>query len=464
MNTTKNSAFCGIDGQMEVLHETPSWPYENAHLLDALDAEELPAPLIEFCNHHCPHLYYNGNVIAQVRDYRQSYPLDICDIHHVLLRPSTTALWDEMSAVIDSHWSVKDRVSLESQLVLATAPPICLDPSPHIGIAAINATVQRAPLSQHIVKRAARRYLQVIKNRNGKLDKKTHHHQIELAMHLKNLNRRRDASAHLPAPQISIPLLEGVDCVAPIKVDKVPPLIALERRDWKPKRIERLTFETDRDKCQYHVVVDLFERDTNMQVTGELTVDRKKEGQSSGRTCPFVLSSPQAARRYVQEFTEIFTEEGRKDVKITHERDGEVKTTYTGRLQATMATKPSVTVIQAQQQQPPPPLQRQIQRQTTTTMITAPPLQQKVILTQESSSNQALKTLLSQPQASMTVPTINGHTEPVQAQLYLPVVSFLISSFYFLNFLIIIPFQIISQVGQGGTAYALQTIVKRRDT
>jgi hypothetical protein len=228
-------------------------------------------------------------------------------------------------------------------------------------------------------------------------------------MHLKNLNRRRDASAHLPAPQIIIPSLEGVDCVAPIKADKMPPLATLERRDWKPKRIERLTFETDRDQCQYHVVVDLFERDTNMQVTGELTVDRKKEGQSSGRTCPFVLSSPQAARRYVQEFTEIFTEEGRKDVKITHERDGEVKTTYTGRLQATMAAKPSVTVIQAQQQQQTPPLQRQIQRQTTTTMITA-------------SNNQALKTLLSQPQASMTMPTINGHTEPVQAQLYLPVV------------------------------------------
>lgn len=38
--------------------------------------------------------FVDGNVIAQIRDYRQSYPLDICDIHYVLLRPSA-ALWGE---------------------------------------------------------------------------------------------------------------------------------------------------------------------------------------------------------------------------------------------------------------------------------------------------------------------------------------------------------------------------------
>ena len=74
---------------IEILHETMVWPYEDADLLDCLDNEEIPQALMEFLHTKCLHLFYSGCVVAEIRDYRQSFPVvDICDNYHVLLRPS----------------------------------------------------------------------------------------------------------------------------------------------------------------------------------------------------------------------------------------------------------------------------------------------------------------------------------------------------------------------------------------
>jgi hypothetical protein len=261
-NSNSNAAAVG----KECLHETPSWLYDNAHLLDALDAEELPPLLIDFCNAHCPHLYYNGAVIAQIRDYRQSYPLDICDIHYVLLRPSSAALWDEINATVDKSWSVKDRIALESQLVLATAPPICLDPSPTIGIAAINATTERAPFATDGVQKMAKKFLQVTKNRNKILEKKTHYPQTVLASHVFGERRRgvvkENRRSNCAGPVLRQPNVDGLNG----DLKNLPVVPPSQRYDWQPRNTERLTFETDRDNCQYRVRVELYERPTTCEV------------------------------------------------------------------------------------------------------------------------------------------------------------------------------------------------------
>lgn len=417
------------------LQETASWLYDNAHLLDALDSEELPPLIIDFCNAHCPHLYYNGSVIAQIRDYRQSYPLDICDIHYVLLRPTATALWDEINGAVDASWTFKERTTFESQLVLATAPPICLDPSPSVGIAAINATTERAPFSTDAIRRTARRFLQVTKNRNNKLEKKTHHHQTALASHLAHERRgsvRRDPApvrtAHVKPPMY----LDGVEEVA---VKSLPPIAPSRGFDWHPKNTERLTFETDRDNCQYRVRVELFERATSCEVSGQLTLERQKVGQSSGRMCPFKLASPLAARRYVKEFMGIFTEEGRKFVKITHERetrDGrEVTEMQTGeKIQATVPkiqTLPSASPSTSLTSPPPPALvaSAPIKLAPPQRIIsTARPSPTTVVLAQvkqESSGNQVIKNLLNQPRAPMTQTMVNGHNAEGLQTVYLQV-------------------------------------------
>jgi transcription factor SPT20 homolog len=424
----------------ENIHETPSWLYDNAHLLDALDAEELPPLLIDFCNVHCPHLYYSGAVIAQVRDYRQSYPMDICDIHYVLLRSTSAAHLDEINSADDGSWSVKERTALESQLVLATAPPICLDPSPSIGFAAINATTECAPFTYDGVRKMAKKFLQVTKNRNNKLEKKTLYPEAALANHIAMERRgaRRDLAKAIRAPRLPQISLDGTEAIVLSNIKNLPIVQPSTRYDWQPRNTERLTFETDRDNCQYRVRVELFERAPTCEVSGQLTLERQKggSGQSSGRMCPFKLSSPLAARRYVKEFMGIFTEEGRKFVKITHERE-----TKAGIEKMEMQTGEKVGSIQPPKIQtiptpstsitsPPPPPALVA---TPTLKLSAPqriittrpsPGQQVVVLAQvkqESNGNQVIKNLLNQPRAPMTQTMVNGLNPPEVQTLYLQV-------------------------------------------
>lgn len=61
--------------------------YEDELLLSYIDNEELPPFLAEKLEPNHSFLFYSGCVIAEIRDYRQSYPAD-CDTHYVLLRPT----------------------------------------------------------------------------------------------------------------------------------------------------------------------------------------------------------------------------------------------------------------------------------------------------------------------------------------------------------------------------------------
>lgn len=56
-----------------------------------VDNEEIP-PLILDALDKFDFLFYNGCVIAEVRNYRQTHPQNKCNIHHVLLRPSQKVL------------------------------------------------------------------------------------------------------------------------------------------------------------------------------------------------------------------------------------------------------------------------------------------------------------------------------------------------------------------------------------
>lgn len=68
--------------------ETELWPYEEDDLLRYIGNEELPPFILDLLESQFSYLFYNGCIIAEVRDYRQAYPQFKCDIHHVLLRPT----------------------------------------------------------------------------------------------------------------------------------------------------------------------------------------------------------------------------------------------------------------------------------------------------------------------------------------------------------------------------------------
>jgi len=131
-------------GLVEVLR----WPYENDLLLQCIDREMLPEFLMDLLGAETvslsdgegtrvyakPSVFYAGCVIAQIRDFRQTFATstNICDMKHILLRPTNATLFAEVQQM-GSQWPAEDKLALESQLVLATAEPLCLEPDPSIG-------------------------------------------------------------------------------------------------------------------------------------------------------------------------------------------------------------------------------------------------------------------------------------------------------------------------------------------
>ena len=146
------SLFAGNEGysiglklnESETLIQTMRLPYEENQLLDYIDNEELPPFLVEFIDNsalsNCG-LFQSGCLIVEVRDYRRS--ANTHSNHYssnwVLLRPTTQSLYNDVMNVINSTsdeymWTNEDRAELESRLMLAMYPNICLDPNPAVAI------------------------------------------------------------------------------------------------------------------------------------------------------------------------------------------------------------------------------------------------------------------------------------------------------------------------------------------
>ncbi|KAG7251240.1 hypothetical protein CRUP_008794, partial [Coryphaenoides rupestris] len=113
--------------------ETVRLPYEEAELLEYLDAEELPPILVDLLEKSQVNIFHCGCVIVEVRDYRQSgsAKMPSYQSRHILLRPTMQTLICDVHAMTSDHhkWTQDDKLQLESQLLLATAEPLCLDPS-----------------------------------------------------------------------------------------------------------------------------------------------------------------------------------------------------------------------------------------------------------------------------------------------------------------------------------------------
>lgn len=69
--------------------ETQLMGYEQGELLSCIDNGQLPAMLAEQLESNYSHLFYDGCIIAEVRDYRKSFSHIRAEVHHVLLKPTT---------------------------------------------------------------------------------------------------------------------------------------------------------------------------------------------------------------------------------------------------------------------------------------------------------------------------------------------------------------------------------------
>ncbi|KAM9642773.1 transcription factor SPT20 homolog, partial [Trichechus inunguis] len=142
--------------------ETIQLPYEEKELLEYLDAEELPHILVDLLEKSQVNIFYSGCVIAEIRDYRQCSNMQSpgYQSRHVLLRPTMQTLaCDVHSITSDNHkWTQEDKLVLESQLILATAEPLCLDPSVAVACTANRLLYNKQKMNTHSMKQCFKRY------------------------------------------------------------------------------------------------------------------------------------------------------------------------------------------------------------------------------------------------------------------------------------------------------------------
>ncbi|XP_021526133.2 transcription factor SPT20 homolog-like 1 isoform X1 [Aotus nancymaae] len=142
--------------------ETVRLPYDETALLSYLDAEELPPALIDVLDKASVNIFHSGCVIVEVRDYRQSSHMQPPGFQsrHILLRPTMQTLAHDVESMTrDSQkWSQEDKLELESQLILATAEPLCLDPSAAVACTANRLLYNKQKMNTDQMKRCLKKY------------------------------------------------------------------------------------------------------------------------------------------------------------------------------------------------------------------------------------------------------------------------------------------------------------------
>ncbi|KAK2112715.1 Transcription factor SPT20 [Saguinus oedipus] len=168
--------------------ETIRLPYEEGELLEYLDAEELPPILVDLLEKSQFSLGGQKLVftsvlhfiarLAEIRDYRQSSNMKSpgYQSRHILLRPTMqTLICDVHSITSDNHkWTqllknAEDKLLLESQLILATAEPLCLDPSIAVTCTANRLLYNKQKMNTRPMKRCFKRYSRSSLNRQQDL-------------------------------------------------------------------------------------------------------------------------------------------------------------------------------------------------------------------------------------------------------------------------------------------------------
>uniref|UniRef100_A0A8D0DB75 SPT20 homolog, SAGA complex component n=1 Tax=Sander lucioperca TaxID=283035 RepID=A0A8D0DB75_SANLU len=191
--------------------ETIRLPYEEGELLEYLDAEELPPILVDLLEKSQVNIFHCGCVIVEVRDYRQSgnTKMPTYQSRHILLRPTMQTLICDVHAMTSDHhkWTQDDKLQLESQLILATAEPLCLDPSISVTCTANRLLHNKQKMNTRSMKRCFKRHSRAALNRQQELSHLPIPPQLRLYDYLQRRKERK------PAPVIDLKISKIGNCV-----------------------------------------------------------------------------------------------------------------------------------------------------------------------------------------------------------------------------------------------------------
>ncbi|CAG5120819.1 unnamed protein product, partial [Candidula unifasciata] len=333
----------------------------ESEILEYINAAQLPPFLLDLLEKAQMNVFYSGCVVVEIRDYRRS-ATGSHDTQYVLLRPSPQSLLRDVTAMsCDGHsWSQDDLLHLESELILATEEPLCLDPSPAVMFIENAIQYEEKFLNDPALQRSVKRYTQIALNRKRKLAQAP----APKGMHLFDFLAKKKEKSKAPAstglskarliidnfkvktqPQLTMP--ESIDVKKFTKLPEVPPSDGMIF-------VEEHTIERD-PMLERHMLakITIYQPQLGDHYFGEFYLDHDyTQGRTGeeGRRCRFVIGSRQCVDRYLQQFKDLFTEEGKLQVKIAVLKANEPAPTiyYTQAVTAAGATATTITINNAQ--------------------------------------------------------------------------------------------------------------------
>ncbi|XP_059984694.1 transcription factor SPT20 homolog isoform X11 [Lagenorhynchus albirostris] len=330
--------------------ETIRLPYEEGELLEYLDAEELPPILVDLLEKSQVNIFHCGCVIAEIRDYRQSSNMKSpgYQSRHILLRPTMqTLICDVHSITSDNHkWTQEDKLLLESQLILATAEPLCLDPSIAVTCTANRLLYNRQKMNTRPMKRCFKRYSRSSLNRQQDLSHCPPPPQLKL---LDFLQKRKERKA---GQHYDLKISKAGNCVDMWKRSPCNLAIPSEVDVEKYAKVEKSIKSDDSQPTIWpaHDVKDdyIFECEAgNPYQKTKLTILQslgdplyygkiqpcKEDEESDSQMSPshfstddhsnwFIIGSKTDAERVVSQYQELVQNEAKCPVKMSHSSSG----------------------------------------------------------------------------------------------------------------------------------------------
>ncbi|XP_071593999.1 transcription factor SPT20 homolog isoform X15 [Heliangelus exortis] len=327
--------------------ETIRLPYEEGELLEYLDAEELPPILVDLLEKSQVNIFHCGCVIAEIRDYRQSGNMKspTYQSKHILLRPTMqTLICDVHSITSDNHkWTQEDKLLLESQLILATAEPLCLDPSIAVTCTTNRLLYNKQKMNTRPMKRCFKRYSRSSLNRQQEVAHYPTPPQLRLLDYLQKRKERKGAQ------QYDLKISKAGNCVdmwkqnpcyltAPSEVDvekyaKVEKSIKPDDSQptvWPAHDIkDDYVFECEVGNQLQKTKLTIFQSLGNPLYYGKIqTLKGDEENDNLLTPSQFLIGSKTDAERVVNQYQELVQNEAKCPVKMFHNSGGSVNLSH----------------------------------------------------------------------------------------------------------------------------------------
>uniref|UniRef100_A0A8C1QA30 SPT20 homolog, SAGA complex component n=1 Tax=Cyprinus carpio TaxID=7962 RepID=A0A8C1QA30_CYPCA len=322
--------------------ETIRLRYEETELLEYLDAEELPPILVDLLEKSQVNIFHCGCVIAEVRDYRQSgnAKMPTYQSRHILLRPTMQTLICDVHAMTSDHhkWTQDDKLQLESQLILATAEPLCLDPSISVSCTTNRLLYNKQKMNTRSMKRCFRRHSQAALNRQQEM--MSHCPALPQLRLLDYLQRRKERK---PAPSVDLKISKAGNCVdmwkqsscqltvpAEIDVEKYAVAENSVKLDdtqptvWPAQDVrDDYIFECEVGGQPQRTKVTIFQSMGDPLVYGKIYSARDSKSEEDVTDLhlihpPFLIGSKTDADRFLTQYKEVYERDVKCQVKMLH--------------------------------------------------------------------------------------------------------------------------------------------------